>query len=291
MRAHSPKSNENKRHSIEKKSIQKKSKVEADPQFIDNRTEAVILRKLQSAADNSPHINQLKAILKGSNVVQRAIAVTPRKIREGYEIKAKGQVQDFKDGSSAGNQGWNGVEEYQAQYKVGSNSEKVSGMFSNDFLVAQSGHVLAEQNGGNGGDPNNVFAQDGGVNNGPYRSAVENPMARELEQANATDNAEFTVYLLGSNITQGDLVKESDDLYTGGARKFVPAEDLSSGSDSEASSSSDSESSSSSDSESSSSSESESSEDEEPIIEDRDRKRGRGSVSPRGGVKKKKAKK
>lgn len=126
-------------------------------------------------------------------------------------ISASGEAQDFSGGAKAANKGWNGVKKYKADAKVG-DTKISSGMINNKFIVGQAGHILAQQNGGDGGDPENVFAQDGGVNNGPYRSNFENPMRSALDEADDDDQVHFRAVLYGDKIRQGPLAKLSDNL-------------------------------------------------------------------------------
>ena len=126
-------------------------------------------------------------------------------------IAAQGKAKSFKGGKTAKDNGWNGVNKYKADAKVGKTDINI-GMINNKFIVGQAGHVLAQQNGGDGGDPDNVFAQDGGVNNGPYRSKFENPMKKALGEADDNDGVNFRAVLYGDDIKQGPLIKASDKL-------------------------------------------------------------------------------
>lgn len=126
-------------------------------------------------------------------------------------ISASGEARDFSNGTKAANNGWNGVKKYKADAIV-DHTKISSGMINNKYIVGQAGHILAQQNGGDGGDPENVFAQDGGVNNGPYRSNFENPMRKALDEADDDDQVHFRAVLYGTHITRGPLVKLSDNL-------------------------------------------------------------------------------
>jgi len=146
--------------------------------------------------------------------VQRSVNVYPKERKEGDEItsvviKADGKVSKFEDGNAAKNKGWNGVEKYKARFYINDKGLKI-GPLNNDYLVAQAGHVLAQQNGGLGSDEDNVFAQDGGINNSTYRTHFENPMRKALNEANDNDKVSFRAVLYGRDITQGDLSKDSD---------------------------------------------------------------------------------
>ena len=124
-------------------------------------------------------------------------------------LKADGEVSEFKGGNAAKNNGWNGVEKYKARAEVDGKRVE-SGTLNNDYLVAQAGHVLAQQNGGLGSYSDNVLAQDGGVNNATYRSAVENPMRALLKDANDYEKVSFRSVLYGGDVTNGKLSKTSD---------------------------------------------------------------------------------
>ncbi len=143
-------------------------------------------------------------------VVQRASHVYPEVRANSVVITSKGVASDFAGGDDAKNSGWNGVDKYKAQAKVGTNTDIVLGMVNNNYIVAQAGHVLAEQNGGLGSDSDNVFAQDGGVNNGPFRANFENPMRKQLNAADKNDKVNFRVVLYGDNIKKGPLSKNGD---------------------------------------------------------------------------------
>lgn len=148
----------------------------------------------------------------GPATVQRVATVVPTQRDRSVVIKADGEASDFTGGDEAKSRGWNGVTKYKARVEVG--DERIeSRTYSNDYLAAQAGHVLAQQNGGLGSDEDNVFAQDGGVNNGPYRSEFENPMRKALNEAEDDDRVSFRAVLYGENITQGRLSKVSDDLH------------------------------------------------------------------------------
>ncbi|BBL71041.1 DUF4157 domain-containing protein [Methylogaea oryzae] len=126
-------------------------------------------------------------------------------------ITAEGKAKDFTGGAPAKNKGWNGVRKYKADAKVG-DTVLAMPMTNNNYITGQAGHILAQQNGGDGGDKDNVFAQDGGVNNGPYRKDFENPMRNALDQADDNDKVNFRAVLYGNNIKQGPLNKASDNL-------------------------------------------------------------------------------
>jgi hypothetical protein len=154
----------------------------------------------------------MNALSIDSGLVQRqALVIVEEKSPERVVISAVGEAIDFSGGKDAKNNGWNGVKKYKAAAKVGDTLISL-GMTNNNFIVGQAGHVLAQQNGGDGGDPENVFAQDGGVNNGPYRSNFENPMREALKKANPDDDVQFRAVLYGSDIKQGKLTKLSDQL-------------------------------------------------------------------------------
>ena len=172
-------------------------------QFKDNRPEASAQRNIQSLADhfttNQASV-QLKALVFPSDISEKKVV-----------LEAHGKASDFQGGSDAKSNGWNGVKKYKADAKVGETDINI-GMINNKYIVGQAGHVLAQQNGGDGGDTDNVFAQDGGVNNGPYRSNFENPMRKALNEADDDDEVKFRAVLYGDDIKSGALIKTSENL-------------------------------------------------------------------------------
>lgn len=146
-------------------------------------------------------------------------------------IKAEGKVKDFKNGTPADNYGWNNVTSYAGRvhidryswkrtldqkFKRSQFKERItvrSGDISNRYLNAQAGHILASQNGGDGSQALNVFAQDGGVNNGSWRSRFENPMRDALDKSHDLDSVSFRVGLHGKRkLKRGSLEKISPKL-------------------------------------------------------------------------------
>jgi hypothetical protein len=124
-------------------------------------------------------------------------------------LMAEGTVDEFQDGSSAGNKGWIGVEKYRAAYKITSKDGKYEnrgavGPLQNSFTNPEAGHVLGQQNGGNGKDPENIFAQDGGTNNGKYK-AFENKMRSTMNLYKKKDKVKFICYLAGDKIEKGTI--------------------------------------------------------------------------------------
>jgi hypothetical protein len=125
------------------------------------------------------------------------------------KLVANGTVDKFKNGSKAGKNGWIGVQKYRARYKITSkdgefeNSDDV-GPLKNSFTNPEAGHVLGRQNGGNGKDTENIFAQDGGTNNGKYK-VFENKMRTDLKLYKAEDKVEFICYLVGNTIVKGTI--------------------------------------------------------------------------------------
>lgn len=142
------------------------------------------------------------------NAVQRAINVyLETNTAKKKSLVAKGQVKDFKDGSKAGTQGWVGVEKYRSRYVVEDKkyaNRGASGALQNEFTNPEAGHVLAQQNGGVGSDPDNIFAQCGGTNNGKYK-VFENGMRADLDKYKDTDDVTFKSYLVGTKITKGTI--------------------------------------------------------------------------------------
>jgi hypothetical protein len=145
--------------------------------------------------------------------MKKVSLITNKKTKKS--IWDKGQVKDFKGGTSAGNNGWVGVEKYRARYEVESKDGKFSNSGAieplyNNFTNPEAGHALGKQNGGNGMDPKNVFAQDGGTNNSKYK-AFENRMRNALNLYDAKDKVTFVCYLAGANIKQGVIADAGMD--------------------------------------------------------------------------------
>ncbi|WP_166837354.1 hypothetical protein [Rheinheimera pleomorphica] len=172
-------------------------------QFVDNRPQAIAQRKLQQLASNSAVVQRhVDVIVQGSSSATKKV------------LAATGDVEDFKDGTDAGDQGWLGVNKYRARYKVTSvdgkyENEDAVGPLKNVFTEANRGHVLAKRNGGDGTDEENVFAQDGGANNGTYKS-FEARMGNMLKQYNDDDEVTFVCYLEGDYIYQGDIADAAE---------------------------------------------------------------------------------
>lgn len=178
------------------------------------------LQRIADAAPGARQALQLQALadrhaIAGGAPIQRVATVYP----EDWEdrrvvIASQGKASEYSGGDDPRNIGWNGVGKYRAVAKVGSNPQIDSGTINNAFRAAHAGHILAQQNGGNGSNEFNIFAQDGGVNTGPYRTAFENPMRRDLDRAHRNDPVNFRVSLYaekgGPNITHGPLIKYSD---------------------------------------------------------------------------------
>lgn len=191
----------------------------------DTRHVSVQLKSQRAMMTSSPQQKNLQALqlrmkngiqqqaLSPNFPVQRAVNVSAMQYEGNVYVEAEGQASEFKDGDDAGDYGWNGVETYMVKAKVGDTVIAPGGTFNNKFIVAQSGHILAQQNGGKGSDPNNVFAQDGGVNNGPYRTYFENPMRRALDVADEDTEVKFEAALMGDDISFGKLEKESKNLF------------------------------------------------------------------------------
>jgi len=145
----------------------------------------------------------LSAAPRHSGTVQRhAYVILHTDNTDRKTLVAQGDVDEFKNGSTAGNRGWVGVNKYRARYKVedGTYENKGSvGPLQNAFTTAEAGHVLASRNGGDGGDPENIFAQCGGTNNSTYK-AFEGRMRRDLDLYDDDDSVTFVCYLEGDNI-------------------------------------------------------------------------------------------
>lgn len=172
--------------------------------FVDNRPLTTSQTRLIQSIQKKDSTN--------TNLIQRmarvdVISNEPTK----KKIRAEGQVEDFKDGTTAGNEGWVGVTSYRSSYEI-SNEEYENkgdvGPLHNNFTTPEAGHVLAKRNGGNGGDSDNIFAQDGGTNNGTYKQ-FENDMRRDLDLYDKDADVKFTCYLVGDSIEKGNIADEA----------------------------------------------------------------------------------
>lgn len=89
MNNHADKTQENKSQSFANRAAQKQSTIESSLQFVDNRPEVIVWRKLQEMADNSPHVKQLKTIqIMADNSLQ------VRESKKGSVVQLK--PKDFK---------------------------------------------------------------------------------------------------------------------------------------------------------------------------------------------------
>jgi hypothetical protein len=218
MNTHADKIQKNKSLSVANAVSQKQSGGESEFQFVDNRPEAIAQRKLQEMASNSPQVLQLKAFQKTANIKKQSLSIQNDSVtnpiqrmvsvdlliddEDKKKIRAEGKVKDFQGGTSAGSYGWLGVTSYRSSYKISDGTYVDSGevgALKNDFTNPEAGHVLAKQNGGDGSDTWNIFAQDGGTNNGKYKS-FENDMRKDLNKYEDNDNVKFTSYLAGTDI-------------------------------------------------------------------------------------------
>lgn len=272
MNAQVDRESKNKGQSASNELTQKKAIDKSTYQFMDERPDAHINRKLQKMANDSPQAKQaaqlqtmatsqptqLRSLAKvnanpnfGQGVIQNAIDVYSSGAgTTDVSIKTTGDAEDFRNGNSAGSRGWNNVTSYSGRVYIDRSYSKRgrdgtkkwytereevrAGPYNNNYLVAEAGHVLAKQNGGKGSDPENVFAQDGGVNNGPWKTYFENPMRRILNQCYDDDKVDFRVGLHGNdNITIDNLEKESDDLEADHESIFDTTDESDSGSGSD----------------------------------------------------------
>jgi hypothetical protein len=193
-----------------------KRTTESLTQLTDNRPEAVAQRMLQEIANKSTTTQQT-ALAHGrsdKSPIQRMVQVSLQiNDKDKKAITASGKVKDFKKGSSAGKKGWIGVTKYRSRYSISDakyeNTGNV-GPLNNDFTNPEAGHVLALQNGGNGKDPENIFAQDGGTNNSTYK-IFENKMRADLNLYNNDDDVVFVSYLAGDKIKRGTIADQGLD--------------------------------------------------------------------------------
>lgn len=133
-------------------------------------------------------------------------------------VVATGEVSEFANGTAAGSRGWVGVNKYRARYKIEDDTyknEDRTGPLQNAFTTPEAGHVLASRNGGDGSDPENIFAQCGGTNNSTYK-AFEGRMRRDLNLYDDDASVTFVCYLEGEDIQEGviadDAMSEASDI-------------------------------------------------------------------------------
>ncbi|MBX9637749.1 MAG: DUF4157 domain-containing protein [Nitrosomonas sp.] len=142
-------------------------------------------------------------------MIQRMATVEAHTGDKGVLVRSKGKVKKYKNGTSAGSRGWLGVTKYQATATITSKDEAFenvipSPLLQNVFTTPEAGHVLAQQNGGNGGDSDNVFAQDGGTNNGTYKS-FEYSVRKMLDKYDPDDDVYFKAELYGDSVEKGEI--------------------------------------------------------------------------------------
>lgn len=245
MNIHVDRTQENKSQKFSSANFQKQNADQCTFGFEDNRSESIAQRKLQQMANNSTQTTQLKDFQEmannrpeasrgtqledrvgsdtsyqhqpiqnkdnnpANNIIQRMVSVNLLiNGDDKKKIRAQGKVKDFKGGTTAGSLGWVGVTSYRSDYTIsdGTNADVGDvGPLKNSFTNPEAGHVLARQNGGDGTDTWNVFAQDGGTNNGKYKS-FEIGMRKDLDLYDDDDDVKFTSYLAGTNIEEGGTI-------------------------------------------------------------------------------------
>ncbi|OFZ12517.1 MAG: hypothetical protein A3D92_16165 [Bacteroidetes bacterium RIFCSPHIGHO2_02_FULL_44_7] len=212
---------------------QKKDEGKSSLPSIDHKSAPIAQRRLQAVSTTRPGVIQGKeGVLPqqhASNMRSSRSAATIQRLKNVYletndddrkSLVAEGKVKDFQDGTKADDEGWLGVTKYRSWYTIDSkdgkyHDEGAVGPLQNYFTNPEAGHVLGKQNGGNGGDPENVFAQDGGTNNGKYKS-FEIGMRNTLNLYKPKDKVKFKSYLEGDDIKIGtisdDAMSEASDI-------------------------------------------------------------------------------
>jgi hypothetical protein len=151
------------------------------------------------------------AVGTADSPIQRMVNVElMRNDEDKKTIRAKGKAADFKGGTDAGSYGWAGVETYRSYFTVEDDTNRNrddSPTLNNYFTSPEAGHVLGKQNGGDGSDSWNVFAQDGGTNNSRYK-AFENGMRRTLNMYGDDADVVFISYFTGQNIREGEPIAD-----------------------------------------------------------------------------------
>ncbi|MEE8057839.1 MAG: DUF4157 domain-containing protein [Pseudomonadales bacterium] len=172
-------------------------------------------KKVKSIEKRQQSINEMTR-----NPIQRLVSVENTSWDDTKRIiTGEGTVSEFTDGSSAvqTKNGWIDVTGYQARYEIvhTTNENKKytiynekSDALQNSFTTPERGHVLGQQNGGDGTQTDNVFAQDGGTNNGPYKT-FENKMRKDLNASNNADQVTFEAHLVGDSIRYGSIANQA----------------------------------------------------------------------------------
>lgn len=234
MYAKVEKSKENKSRAVANAVSQKKRDGKSTFRFEDDRPEAIQMRKLQEMANNRSQAKQVTQLQDKEHIIQkkennpakvqltmpnkkstdsiqrRAVVNVVSDNPDKKKIRAEGKVKDFKGGTKAGKDGWIGVTAYRSYYEISNKKYRNTGEvgpFENGFTNPEAGHVLGAQNGGDGGDSENVFAQDGGTNNGKYKQ-FENEMRRTLDLYSKNADVKFTSYIAGVDIEIGTIADE-----------------------------------------------------------------------------------
>lgn len=185
--------------------------------FVDNRRATQTHQRIQAMANSFSQNNS-----RSNRVIQTVNVYVNTNEDDRKTIRAEDRAEEFKkQGSPAGNKGWKNVSNYHGACKFiktikrkNKKSKEIkhiykkvnikSPTFSNDDTAPCRGHVLAQANGGDGSDPNNIFAQNSAVNNGAWKSKFENKMRKAINKLNDDTNVEFRVVLTGNKkIKQG----------------------------------------------------------------------------------------
>lgn len=170
------------------------------------------LMQLQSSANSSQSGALSPVETTGSETMQLALNVGATAVGKDAWVRTSGFPYEFADGTGAtSTHGWIGVDRYRAYINVDNERVLDSGTLANDYTSAERGHILAGSLGGNGGDPNNIFAQDGGSNRGRYSSfeGQARALIRDPEQTEPDADVDFGMYLYHDSAT-GVAVRQGD---------------------------------------------------------------------------------
>ena len=166
---------------------------------------------------------QLKAVVKEEREVIRSGGVVHQRIAhmyadkkdaKNYLIEARDKAKEFKNGTEAGDYGFTGVRKYSAEVIVTEGSKVLLhngvGPLKNNGKP-EKGHALAKSSGGDGNDPDNIFAQDGGHNNGGQWKSFETTMRKGLDEASDNADVLFRVHLNGVGIKEKQKISDAYD--------------------------------------------------------------------------------
>jgi hypothetical protein len=182
-----------------------------DDAALEREADAMGAKAMQLKFSSAPAFSPATQLAATTHTLQRqALVYLHTDDDDRKTVVARGTVDEFVNGSGAGSRGWVGVDKYRARYKIEDDTNRNTGSvgpLQNAFTTAEAGHVLASRNGGDGSDPENIFAQCGGTNNSTYK-AFEGRMRRDLDLYDDDDDVTFVCYLEGDDIHE-DVIADT----------------------------------------------------------------------------------